>query len=196
MARTKLTEELKKAVTRMPVGEKDKLLLRLLVKDEKLVSQLEFQLLEGGTTRELRRDNVRMEIRTTLEKYTIHYVSPGHLLLFIRALSGDISRHVSATKDKYGEVELNFYLLNQVFEIYGNQIRKASLRNALTLNEYIVKKALRLFTLLTKIHEDLHLDFFEAMKQLGGHILETESTRQAAMFHKLNVDHLLDGTIG
>ena len=48
MARIKLSPDFKKAITALSHKEKDKLLFRLLPKEEMLVAQLEFQLLEDG----------------------------------------------------------------------------------------------------------------------------------------------------
>ena len=48
MARVKLTDDFKKAISMLPGKEKDKLLFRLLAKEEILVEQLTFQLLESN----------------------------------------------------------------------------------------------------------------------------------------------------
>jgi len=46
MARAKLIPELKAAISELTEKEKDKLIFRLLPKDQKLVHKLEYQLLE------------------------------------------------------------------------------------------------------------------------------------------------------
>ena len=50
MARTRLSKELKKAITLMPQKDKDRLLIRLIAKDATLVQQLEFQQVEHWGT--------------------------------------------------------------------------------------------------------------------------------------------------
>ena len=56
MPRVILSKELVKEITKMPVKEKDKLLMRLIRKDGLLAEQLEFQLIEFGETTEERRN--------------------------------------------------------------------------------------------------------------------------------------------
>jgi hypothetical protein len=58
----KLSADLKEAILRMPAAEKDKLLLRLVAKDEKLCQKLEYELLEEGTSLEERRADIRAVI--------------------------------------------------------------------------------------------------------------------------------------
>ena len=55
----KLEKDLQLAILSMPQKDKDKLLLRLVAKDAILVQQLQFTLVEEGTTVEFRRDEVR-----------------------------------------------------------------------------------------------------------------------------------------
>ena len=85
-------------------------------------------------------------------------------------MSGDINRHVKTTKDKYGEIELNFLMLNKSLELFGHEIKKATPQRSRTYNNYVVKRAIKLLGLLDKMHEDLRLDFLSAMEELGNHI--------------------------
>jgi hypothetical protein len=48
MPRQKLPDELKAAISKMPDKEKDKLLFRLIAKEEALINRLTFELLEGA----------------------------------------------------------------------------------------------------------------------------------------------------
>lgn len=167
MARVKLTPELKKAISTLSSKEKDRLLFRLIPKDEILVAQLEYQLLEESATVELRRDNMRNTIERSLQRAANNYYSPGYLLLDIRAISGRINRHVKITKDKYGEVELNLFMINRTLELLGSQLRFASPWHSRTLNEYVAKRILKLLKLLEKIPEDYHADFRPAFQDLA-----------------------------
>jgi len=191
MARVKLSDEIKKAISLLPPREKDKLLFRLIAKDPSLVQRLEFELLEGGETKDARREDLQTHIESTLENYRPHYYSPGYLLLVIRDLSGEINRHVSATKDKYGEVELNFLMLNKSLELFGEELRRASPHRSRTFNIYVVKRALKLLNLLSKMHSDLHLDFQPSMKELGGHIGNQPNMMKIAIMNMLDVNWLL-----
>jgi len=92
---------------------------------------------------------------------------------FIRYVSGDISHHVRITKDKYGEVELNLLMLN---ELLGQHkifiINSDSERYKRKLFFYVLNRIFRTMTQLLKLHEDLHLDFSEAFEQLGHRIMQ------------------------
>jgi len=197
MARVKLSKEFKAAITGLSHKEKDKLLFRLIAKDPALVAQLNFELLEteAGVTKEDHREVMEKAIINHLEKYDPHYYSPGYLLLELRQLSGDINRHVRTTRDKYGDTYLNFVMLNHTFRIYGDRIRQSSLAQAITFNEYVVKRALRLLKQLQKMHEDHILDFEESMKELGRHIGSQPTTMRVAIQNMLDVNHLLKAKV-
>ena len=167
MARVKLTPELKKAISALSSKEKDKLLFRLIPKDEILVAQLEHLLLEESATVEFRRDELRNIIDRSLNRAANNYYSPGYLLLDIRSISGRINRHVKITKDKYGEVDLNLFMLNRTLELLGGQLRFASPWHSRTLNEYMAKRILKLLKLLEKIPEDYHADFRPDFQELA-----------------------------
>ena len=115
MPRVKLTPELKKAISFLPDKEKDKLLFRLISLRPDLAEQLTFKLLEGGETTVERREDVRIYIERYLLSQVHIYYSPGYLLMEIRYLSGRINDHVKTTRDKYGEVDLNLFMLNKTF---------------------------------------------------------------------------------
>lgn len=179
----------------MPPTEKDKLLFRLIAKDHALVQKLIFELLETGDTKELRRDELKENILQALKNYKNYYYSPGYLLLDLRSISGEINRHVKTTKDKYGEIELNFLMLNKSLEYFGEHIKNAPPRRSKTFNNYVVKRALKLLALLKKMHEDIVLDFQGPMKELGKHIGDSHNMMKAAIFHGLDVNWLLQGKV-
>ena len=195
MARVKLHPELKKAISQLSNKEKDKLLFRLLPKDAALVAQLEFQLLEGGETKEERRNELNEEIDKRLERYQSYYYSPGYLLLELRDISGMINRHVKMTKDKYGEIELNFQLLNTTLTFFGDYLREASAYRCRTLNDYVIKRSLKLLQLLGKLHEDYILDFRPAMEELGIHINQIPSMLKMANHLGLDIESLRNGEL-
>lgn len=195
MARVKLSAELKKAIAHMPAREKDKLLYRLVAKDPDLAERLAFQLLEKGDTTEERRAEVHTEIASALRQLTTYYHSPGYLLLDLRSLSGRINAHVKTTRDKYGEIELNFFLLNETLRLFGDRVRPAHPQRARTFNEYVVKRALKLLRLLNRLHEDYRLDFKDDMQTLAHHIGDQPNMMRVAIQHGLDVNWLLRGEI-
>lgn len=192
MPRVKLSESLKKAISGLSAKQKDTLLFRLVAGNPPLAEKLIFDLLEGGETQEVRRAAVAKEIKDAFDRYEPHFHTPGILLLLLRDLSGNINRHVKTTRDKYGEVELNLLMLNEAFERFGTQIRKARQHKAQTFNEYVVKRALKLLGLLDKMHEDIRLDFRSDLKQLGAHIGSQPTTLRVAEELMLDIKWLLN----
>ncbi len=97
----------------MPAAEKDKLLRRLVAKDEKLCQKLEFELLEEGSSLEER----RTDIRETMDRMAAgHHYSPGLLMMDMRSVNSMITAHVKTTKDKIGEISLTLHMLNRVYD--------------------------------------------------------------------------------
>jgi hypothetical protein len=195
MPRVKLSTELKEALSALSDKEKDKLIFRILPSHSRLVDRLTFELLEAGQSQEDRREELQETIETWLSKGKKHYYSPGLLLRMIRDLSGQINRHVYATKDKYGEAWLNLYLLVRTLEIYGEEVKKASPARARTFSNYVVKRSLKILRLLSKMHPDLHLDFQENLEKLGELIGQNHQLMQTSIFHGLDVNWLIRGEV-
>lgn len=190
MARVKLTPELKKAISGLSPKEKDKLLFRLIPKDEILVAQLEYQLLEENATVEFRRDEMRNMIERSVQRAANNYYSPGYLLLDLRAISGRINRHVKITKDKYGEIELNLFMLNKTMLLLSGNLRFASPWHARTLNEYIAKRLLKLQKLLEKLPEDYHADFRPGFQELVSELSQQGNFTRVAKQLQLDLNML------
>jgi len=193
MARRKLSDELKEAIPMLSAKEKDKLLFRLIAKDEALVERLKFELLEDGSTKEERREEIYEMITDGFDKY--RYYSPGYLMLVLRSLSGDINRHVKTTKDKYGEVQLNLLMLNKSLGLFGDKIHKADFHKSRTLNNYVVKRTIKLVRLLRKMHEDYLLDFQEDIQNLGRYIDEQPLMKNLADELGLDLEMLKQGEV-
>ena len=155
----KLEKDLQEAILAMPQKEKDKILLKLITKDEVLTQQLQFQLVEAGDSMESRRE----EIRQLIDKlYRIEHYSSGYLMMDMRYISGDITRHVKVTKDKYGEIELTLKLLKECFERQLKWIERYSAKTD-TLASYVAKRADIILKKLIKLHPDLQFDFYNDM---------------------------------
>jgi hypothetical protein len=158
----KLEKDLQLAILSMPQKDKDKLLLRLVGKDDILIQQLQFTLVEEATTVEFRRD----EVRTAIDKlYRLDAMSSGYLMMDMRYLNSDISRHVRVTKDKYGEVELTLKLLKDCFEKQLKWISKYNSKTD-TLTNYVVKRTDFLMKKLVKLHPDIQFDFYSDVNLL------------------------------
>lgn len=150
-----LSNDLKTAVSSLPPKEKDKLLFRLLKKDPDLCQRLQFELVEQGETLQQRREEIQSEIekQAKLDPY-----SPGYLMMDMRALNAEITRHVKYTKDKEGDIQLTLHLLRCFLEAHLGFI-VTYLYRADTLQEYLVKRMQATLQKLTKMHEDLYIEY-------------------------------------
>ncbi len=157
-----LDDALKKAIVQMPIKEKDKLLLRLISKDKALADRLYFELIEGSSTTQERRQEIKSKI-LRLAQMAQH--TPGWILMDMRTLSGDIAYHVKVTKDKYGEIELNLYLLNAFFEYQADPLRTHTSRTE-KVAMYMTKKAKTLLNRLNKLNSDYYVDFEQDVNRL------------------------------
>jgi hypothetical protein len=163
---TKLSDELKTAILRLPAKEKDKLLLRLVTKDKFLVKQLEFTLLEDSATTENRSNQVRETIQTILIQNDNHITSPGYLLMTIRHLNPLITDHVKITKDKFGEVMLTIFLLSISLRFKERTLAKYQMNRFDTLAPYVIKRIEQILTKIPKLHEDYYFEIRRDLNQL------------------------------
>ena len=170
MPRIKLSDELKAAIAALPDREKNKYLYRLIAKEPLLIDQLTYRLLENSETQEERRDALRETIQGKIRERSQNIRSPNYLVRDIRRLSGAITRHLKTTKDTYGEVELNFCLLNYSFELMGDRLQRYIPKKTRSLDYYVVKRAQKLLVLLAKMHPDYRLDFEQDLKDLKQYI--------------------------
>lgn len=195
MARKKLTDELKEAISLMPGKHKDRLLYRLVAKDDILVDQLEFELVELKETLEDRRRELLERVQNAVVASKEYFYSPGYLLLNLRDISGLINRHVRVTKDKYGEVELNLEMLNKTYELMGGELNEFSALQSRTFNEYVVKRVLKLIKLTSKMHEDLQFDFQDTFQELGQYLQAHQTIGGVATLQGLDIQALAAGEI-
>lgn len=157
-----LDPDLKKAIVRMPIAEKDKLLLRLIAKDATLTEKLHFELVEEGKTTDERRDLIRQFIDRTA---TLHADTAGWLMMDMRTVSGYISRHLKVTKDKYGEVELMLYMLNTFYDHNAHLLRSYNSRTDKAA-EYIAKRTDQVLKKVAKLDSDYHIEFADDINKL------------------------------
>jgi hypothetical protein len=157
-----LDPELKKALTRLPVGEKDKLLLRLIGKDPVLVEKLLFELVEERRTLDDRRAVIR-QIIDRLASYD--HDTAGWVMMAMRDVSGAITRHIKVTKDSYGEVELTLYMLNMFCQKQGHLLKTLNHRTDKAA-QYIAKRAEQVLKKLQKLDADYFIEFERDANQM------------------------------
>ncbi|MFK8057636.1 MAG: hypothetical protein AB8F78_16035 [Saprospiraceae bacterium] len=158
MPRTKLTDEQKDMIRELPTKEKDKLLLRLIVKDDVLLEQLTFKYLEHEATTEERADLLREHYRRLFAPIGL---SPGQMMLRLRKASGMLGRHVRVTKDKLGEVAMLVDMIHFLLDQNLDPMRKRHRSPArwYKFSRYVVKRLPTLMKKADKLHPDLWLDF-------------------------------------
>lgn len=158
----KLPKELEKAVLSLPQKEKDKLLIRLIGKNELLIQQLYFQLLEDESDLPHKRAEIKNQI---LKVSKMYHDTAGWMMMDMRELNGRITNHVKITKDKYGEVELTLFLLNTFFDNQLSLLEQYSGKTD-TISLYIAKRTEFLMKKLPKLHEDYFVEFERDVNKL------------------------------
>jgi len=163
-----LDNKFKQAISQLPSDEKDKLIFRLLKKDTDLAERLYFELVSTDSKEDMREQAKRkIESWVNTSKYHAKYSTPGMFLMEMRDASGIINQHVHTTKDKYGEVYLQLFLLKEYLKIYNEFFIGSSLKQSYTLNMYCITKAFKIMVLLKKMHEDLQFDFADDIIETG-----------------------------
>lgn len=191
MARAKLSEELKKEIKALSSKEKNKLLMRLIPKDSKLVDQLEYKLVEEEGTLEFRRDDMREYIESRVNQYPNKYYSSIYLRLEMRDISGKINYHVAITKDKLGDIEFNLMMVNGLLYKNKGRLQSESKYLAEKLNDYVVKRAVKLVKMVNALHEDYRLEFADEMMELADHIKSIPSLLEEAKYLQFDVESLI-----
>ena len=188
-----LNEEFKKAISNMPNKEKDKLLFKLLKKEETLVDKLQFELVENKETLPERREKIEKYINSAL--LDPYCNTPKEIAKWFRVFVMHINNHVKATKDIYGEIHLSLYMLNLSFQLHKFDINNARIGLVIAFNEFVAKRSLKILQLLPKIHKDYHIDFKENLQELGEHIQSAKRTKEMAEKFDLDIEILLNGEI-
>ena len=106
-------KEFKRTLGELTHKEKDKLIWRLLRKDWYLREQLYFEMVDTRSVEVLRKEASEL-VKTKVEKLGYEGAYMAQMQRFIRYVSGDIALHVRITKDKYGEIELNLLMMNEL----------------------------------------------------------------------------------
>lgn len=151
----KIELELKKAILELPNAEKDKLLLKLIGKDDLLVAQLYFKLIENSETTTIRRDEIEQEILSQTNKKVGHF---DLLATHLKKLYVEIQWHQKVTKDKYGEVHLLVTMLKNTLEVNEKCYIYNYPYNRVICN-FIFQKTKILIRLVQKLDTEYWLDF-------------------------------------
>lgn len=150
-----IDKPLEKAILDLPQTEKDKLLLRLIAKDKILVEQMQVKLLEDDFDLRERKEDITKRIMA-VSKMT--HSTPGWMMMDMRDMSGIINHYFKVTRDKYGEVELQLFLLLAFFDNQQKFMQKYTSR-ADKLALYVAKRAETILKKLAALHTDYRIDF-------------------------------------
>ena len=175
--------ELKQAILDLPEKERSQLLIRLINKDQVLIEQLHFRLLENEYDLIQRFEDLKSEISSALQAHVsvvnkaTMYTRGKLVLSIIRQLSGRINHFAKVTKDVNFELQLRAFLLLESSRLFIN-IQNEETVFGLKTRVYQVTKIKTMLNLFKKLHEDLQYDFsityFDAIEHVVIHSLRTE----------------------
>ena len=187
----KFTEDFKSALAQLPSKEKDRLLWRLIKRDELLARRLEFELLEPYDAVDKRNELAEL-IQDRIFSLVGRRERLSAILSQFRYLSGDISRHVYVTKDKVGEILLNFILLQVAMQLLSNTSYLFGGKNTQKYVVYMLNKLYRTCMLVNELHIDYHIELEDDAQKLGEIMQANPNLMKYVKHHKFNVDWLLD----
>ncbi|QNF31927.1 hypothetical protein HUW51_04005 [Adhaeribacter swui] len=157
--------EFKKAVKYLSEKEKETLLLRAVRRDAEFYDMLAFELLEEVTLEHL--------IEETTEKiHELLHTTSGRsfsksLTRSLRKAMQEIARFKRITKNAKGEIDLQLYLLQQIFDNFTGQFESVYRTFYVTT----ARLTLRTIQLIQKnLHEDYHLEYKAALDEFLTHL--------------------------
>lgn len=150
------SKEFKAALSQLSSIEKDRLIFRLLKKDKILSKKLYFELIDEETT-DQKRDQMEEIVKEKVE-YAAKYISnQKYFIVLIRKISAEITEHVKVTTDKFGDVSLNLFLINQILE-YNDKLSRQRFNDIYKLYLYIINKIVKALALTKKLDEDYWME--------------------------------------
>ena len=166
------SKEFKQALSEFSSIEKDRLIFRLLKKDKLLSKKLYFELIDPETT-DQKRDQMEENIRAKAMLAAKYIGNSKYYLTIIRGISAEITEHVKVTTDKFGEVYLNLFLVDQILE-NNDSFAQQRFDNVYKLYIYLINKIVRALLLIKKIDEDYWMEFDEILEKIDGKVHENK----------------------
>ena len=164
------SKEFKQALSEFSSIEKDRLIFRLLKKDKLLSKKLYFELIDPETT-DQKRDQMEENVTEKLASAARYIGNPKYYLSTIRTISAEITEHVKVTTDKFGEVYLNLFLVDQILE-NNDSFAQQRFDNVNKLYIYLINKIVRALLLIKKIDEDYWMEFDEILGKIDDKVHE------------------------
>lgn len=159
------SKEFKQALSEFSSKEKDKLIFRLLKKDKLLSKKLYFELIDEETTDD-KRNTMEENIRERILEISKYIGNQKYFLVLIRKLSAEITEHVKVTTDKFGDVSLNLFLINEILG-HNEKLGQQRFDNVYKLYIYLINKIFKALTLIKKLDEDYCMEFDELLENLN-----------------------------
>jgi hypothetical protein len=178
------SKEFKAALSNFSAIEKDRLIFRLLKKDKLLSKKLYFELIDTETT-----DQKRTQMEEQIEERVLlasKYIgNPKYFLVLIRKISAEITEHVKITTDKFGDIYLQLFLVNQILE-NNEKLNHQRFDNIYKLYIYLINKLLKAIISIKKIDEDYWMELNEILESIETKIHENR------YFEKLCINNSFD----
>ncbi|WP_175621760.1 deoxyuridine 5'-triphosphate nucleotidohydrolase [Chryseobacterium schmidteae] len=153
------SKEFKAALSQLSPIEKDRLIFRLLRKDDILSKKLYFELIEEETV-DQKRYAMEELIKEKVE-YASKYISnQKYFIVLIRKISAQITEHVKVTTDKFGDISLNLLLINEILES-NEKLSRQRFNDVYKLYLYIINKIVKALALTKKLDEDYWMEIDE-----------------------------------
>ena len=172
-----LPPNLRRALLQLPQKEKDQLLVRLVAQDTVLTEQLAYRLLEGPDALESRRTALRALVDDPVRGF---HQTPNDLLVVLRQVQAKLAYHAKITGDIFGEAELSWRLLANVFQHQGPTVARLH-GPTQPLLQHLVRRTQEALKLSHRLHEDYHSELaatasevLEALWQSGAAPLARE----------------------
>lgn len=146
--------DFKKALKQLSEKEKEALILRLVRKDAEAYDTLCFELLEDitlETVYEQSQEKIHDILFTVSGRSLSKALSRG-----LKKVALEITRYQRITKDRKGEIELQIYALQLIFDNFTGQFE------SMYKGFYVATARLVLKTMMLirkHLHEDLHLEY-------------------------------------
>lgn len=177
-------DELKDAILHLPQKEKDKLLIRLINKDQMLIKQLHFQLLENEQDLWDRHRELELELHESFMKMQSRLSSKNSntrfqmALILLRELSGRINEHASITKSKDSELKLRLKVIRWSIEHFTDLYTEYhTSKFAMKFYDYQKSKLKMCFSILSKLHEDLQYEFKEDIRYVVSYVQDISTIK-------------------
>jgi len=187
------SKEFKAALSQFSHPEKDKLIFRLLKKDKLLSKKLYFELIDEETTDD-KRNAMESYIKERLSEISKYIGNPKYFLVLIRKLSAEITEHVKVMTDKFGDVYLNLFLVNEILE-YNDKLSKQRFDAIYKLYIYLINKIFKALIQIKKMDEDYWLEFDEILSEIDSKIHENLYLEKLCINNGLDFNWLKSGNI-